>query len=816
MRGIGQAKPLLVVLIFLFFTTLVFGAVNLIAPENNSFTNGTNDTIIFKFNSTNITIVTVGLPFNCTVILSGREYGTNTSTPTNTTVEFKLNQSITNTSFDYTVRCDFPGGSQLNDTLKRNITIDNLRPTWNETPTNTTFEFANATFSTDVNASDQSPLGIYYIDDTVNFTIDSTTGRLRNNTNLAFGPYFINISINDSLGFVLTNRINITVVDTTAPFWLEIPQNTTFEFGNVTLVLDLNASDARAIDGYFISDTANFTINSTGHIRNNTNLLFGPYFINITVNDTITNNRLTARINITVVDTTAPFWLEIPQNTTRELGSSFLLDLNASDLRAIDGYFISDTTNFTINSSGAITNNTNLVVGTYFVNITVNDTIVGNTITNRINITVVDTTPPTWNETPPNVTLEAGSSFFLDVNASDIGGIDVYSINDTGNFKINSANGIIQNNTGLALQTFFLNVSVNDTTGNLLSTIINVTVQDTGPPTITSISAGSISTTGATITWTTSESANSTVNYGINVSLGTIVRNSSLVTSHSIVLSSLSETTVYHYNVTSCDVSGNCNTSGPNNFTTSTTAAATTTTTTSTGGGASGSFSLGGAYKTADSVSVTSSLTKVWESLTAYEASDFTITKEDIPITTISLELSKDVKAPTLRIGALSSKPTNTMDLEVMVYKYLEITKTQFENEDISSSSAKFRVPRSWLNDNRVDKNEVALYRFNDDQWNKLITSIVEEEVDFVVYTSAIPGFSFFAIAGAVPPAVPVVEEVVTAPEPESVPEPTPEPEQFDVMALVWIFGVIIIGIVLYLVFIKKKSARHMHKEMRH
>jgi hypothetical protein len=86
---------------------------------------------------------------------------------------------------------------------------------------------------------------------------------------------------------------------------------------------------------------------------------------------------------------------------------------------------------------------------------------------------------------------------------------------------------------------------------------------------ISSVSSSSITSSSAIITWTTNENANSSINYGTTIDLGSITGNSSLVTSHSVSLSSLSSSTIYYYNVTSCDAANNCNTTGTNSFTTS-------------------------------------------------------------------------------------------------------------------------------------------------------------------------------------------------------------------------------------------------------
>ena len=91
---------------------------------------------------------------------------------------------------------------------------------------------------------------------------------------------------------------------------------------------------------------------------------------------------------------------------------------------------------------------------------------------------------------------------------------------------------------------------------------------DTTAPVLTSISSSKSSTT-ATITWTSDESSNSTVYYGTITDTSYSSSSASLVTSHSIGLSGLSASTLYYYNVSSCDSSNNCNTSTQYNFTTS-------------------------------------------------------------------------------------------------------------------------------------------------------------------------------------------------------------------------------------------------------
>jgi hypothetical protein len=98
----------------------------------------------------------------------------------------------------------------------------------------------------------------------------------------------------------------------------------------------------------------------------------------------------------------------------------------------------------------------------------------------------------------------------------------------------------------------------------------------TVPPVISAVAAGNITSSGATITWTTSTAADSQVAYGTTTAYGSLSPlNSTLMTSHSVMLSGLAASTAYHYQVMSRDAQGNLATSGDYTFTT---AASTSTT----------------------------------------------------------------------------------------------------------------------------------------------------------------------------------------------------------------------------------------------
>ncbi len=79
----------------------------------------------------------------------------------------------------------------------------------------------------------------------------------------------------------------------------------------------------------------------------------------------------------------------------------------------------------------------------------------------------------------------------------------------------------------------------------------------TNAPVIANVSAGNVTTNSATITWTTDQSSDSVVEYGLDTSYGSSVTNSTPIYYHTVVLNGLSASTTYHYRVKSKNSSNN-------------------------------------------------------------------------------------------------------------------------------------------------------------------------------------------------------------------------------------------------------------------
>lgn len=102
---------------------------------------------------------------------------------------------------------------------------------------------------------------------------------------------------------------------------------------------------------------------------------------------------------------------------------------------------------------------------------------------------------------------------------------------------------------------------------------------DTTPPTISDPTASDITTTSVKINWTTDENATSVVNYGTTVSYGSTASDSTLVSTHAIDLTGLTQNTAYHFTMRSTDAAGNVGDYGDATFMTAKQSTVTVTTT---------------------------------------------------------------------------------------------------------------------------------------------------------------------------------------------------------------------------------------------
>ncbi len=188
------------------------------------------------------------------------------------------------------------------------------------------------------------------------------------------------------------------------------------------------------------------------------------------------------------------------------------------------------------------------------------------TIASSPTVSVVDTTAPSVTLTAPSTSSTIhGNSVSLTATASDnvsVAGVKFYIGTTLIGAEDTSApyTGTLDSTSKTDGSYTIIAVARDSSTNYATSTGAIVTIDNTGP--VVSSIASTTAATTATVTWTTDESSNSKVFYGMVASTYTTSTSStSLVTNHSVGLTGLSATTRYYYVVVSTDASGNTSTS---------------------------------------------------------------------------------------------------------------------------------------------------------------------------------------------------------------------------------------------------------------
>jgi len=302
---------------------------------------------------------------------------------------------------------------------------------------------------------------------------------------LEFGNHSVTLTVYHVTGNSVSSISYVDVVDTTAPTWNETPIDQLFELGEL-FSYDLNASDVGGATYFWSNDTTYFDFGIDGLLANTSFVPAGIYSLEVRVYD-VGNNYASANITITVQDTIAPTWNQLPTNQFSEYGSIFMYQVNASDLAGMHYFWINDTTYFNISLNGLLVNTSLVPVGVYGLEIKGYDPsdLFCSAI---IRIVVDDTIAPTWTDTPQDQVIQLGEPLSYQLGASDIAGIQNWAVNDTIHFTI--VDGLLTNMTILEPRVYYLNVSVQDSHGNLLYAVISVIVQEPSttpitPPTTT-------------------------------------------------------------------------------------------------------------------------------------------------------------------------------------------------------------------------------------------------------------------------------------------------------------------------------------------
>jgi PGF-pre-PGF domain-containing protein len=169
----------------------------------------------------------------------------------------------------------------------------------------------------------------------------------------------------------------------------------------------------------------------------------------------------------------------------------------------------------------------------------------------------------------------------------------------------------------------------------------------------------------------------------------------------------------------------------------------------SSGGSSSSSGGSGGSPEPATNVQV-KELAQTF--VTNGKNVKFDFAKEATCVMYVSFDAKKTVGKTTSSIEMLKGKSTLVSELPSgEIYKSFNVwvgssgfaTQNNIENSVIC-----FKVEKSWIKDKKIIPTTIDLYRYNDKKWNKLETSLLNDDDKYLYFTAKTPGFSPFIIKG--------------------------------------------------------------------
>jgi PGF-pre-PGF domain-containing protein len=218
----------------------------------------------------------------------------------------------------------------------------------------------------------------------------------------------------------------------------------------------------------------------------------------------------------------------------------------------------------------------------------------------------------------------------------------------------------------------------------------------------------------------------------------------------------------------------------------------TTSTTSPSGGGTSGTTTTTAVTTTTTTTLPPVEETKSLDSITAGETGIFEFTDPDLRITQIAVIAGNTMTSPSLTVSQSSATPaaadTSAPD---SVYGYLTVSEQNITDADVTSVTIKFKVTKVWIEENNVDEDTIALYRYSNGAWTKLATTKISEDATYIYYEAVSPSLSVFAISGAQ-----IVTTTTTVPT-----TTTTVPEEIEVTPVTILVIVVIVAVAIFLLW---------------
>jgi len=568
--------------------------VNALIPATGNSTNINTPNFFFNYSDS------LSPNASCILYVGASNKGSNSSVVNNTLSNITAS-TITDGAYNWNVTCTDLAGNR-GGSADRTITVDAAAPTVNALipATGNWTNNAQPNFYFNFTDSISSTVSCVLFVGTTRYgmnssTVNNTLSNITANASITAGSYSWNVTCTDPGGNSAGSIARTITIDNAAPSVNALIPAT----GNATNIntpnFFFNYSDSLSPNASCILYVGSVNRGSNSSVVNYTQtnitastISDGAYNWNVTCTDLAGNRGGSADRTITV-DIVAPSVSpSSPDDNawTTVTTPGFIFTANDS----LDGFLnctlwvdsVSQISNASTinNTQTTLTPSSALSEASHSWNVTCIDNAT-NAGANTARTLYVDNTIPTVNiNTSQNNTIFTTSTPTISFNFTD-------SVSNAANCTLyfggvarnytpsvgNASQTLMTVNTSLSDANYSVYINCTDKAGKIgKSGVLNIEI-DTIAPAISAVVNWSINGSAARVNWSTAEESNGSVKYGTDTGLttgGGTVTHTSFLTSHSLNLTGLSATTIYYYNVTSCDAHGNCNISGLYNFTTTT------------------------------------------------------------------------------------------------------------------------------------------------------------------------------------------------------------------------------------------------------
>lgn len=118
----------------------------------------------------------------------------------------------------------------------------------------------------------------------------------------------------------------------------------------------------------------------------------------------------------------------------------------------------------------------------------------------------------------------------------------------------------------------------------------------------------------------------------------------------------------------------------------------------------------------------------------------------------LDIYLRGEVTNGRVEVKELEDHPRSVDEFQKKIYKVIEIEHTNINEGDIKEADIEFEIEKDWILENKINKNNIALYRYSLSRWKPLDTVYVKSTPTHYVYKAVSPGLSTFIMGTFIEP----------------------------------------------------------------